>query len=114
MKSFYEKIQGDYEGTIARLMTEERIKKYVLRFADTDDYQNMIIELEKENWPDAFRFVHNLKGVSLNLGFSTLAQSSSDFCEEIRNGAPNKDIKPFVEKITKDYNEIVKAIKEIM
>lgn len=113
MKNFYQAIEGDYEGTIARLLTEERIKKYVLRFLNIEDYNNLVSELANENWPEAFRAVHNLKGVSLNLGFSKLAASSSELCEAIRNGAPTIDVKPLMYNVTKDYNKLIEEIKKI-
>lgn len=114
MKNFYQIIEGDYEGTISRLLTEERIRKYVLRFLDVEDYKQLIEAYEKQNWEEAFRSVHNLKGVSLNLGFSKLAESSSKLCEALRHGAPTIDTKPLLENVTKDYYKLVDEIKKIM
>ena len=113
IREFYKNIQGDYDGTLARMMKEERIAKYLGKFKDTDDYQNMLKALETGNIEEIFRFSHNLKGVSLNLGLSKLAESSSAFCELFRNGAPGIDYNELLEEVKKDYQDVLDNLKEI-
>lgn len=113
IKEFYEKIQGDYSGTMERLMKEERILKYLLRFKDAEDYPELFRALDEGNVEEIFRFSHNIKGVSLNLGLNKLAESASEFCDLFRHGMPEKDYNQELDKLKADYKETVDAINEI-
>ena len=109
---FYETIGGDYTGTLARLMKEERMEKYLLRFADNTDYPDFFAAWEAQNYADAFRFVHNLKGMCLNLGISPLADIASDVCEELRGGAPKGDISAQLEKLKEVNAKVMEALAD--
>lgn len=121
VREFYSKINGDYEGTLGRLMKEDFIRKYVLKFKTCDDMDNLTSSLESGNLADAFRFSHNLKGMSANLGFTVLGKSSSELCETLRpfggvSGAPQGDVpdtSALYAKVVEDYNALIAAIDEI-
>lgn len=113
LKEFYDTIGGDYNEAMGRLMKEERILKYVLRFVDAPDYNNMIDAISQGDVETAFRTSHTLKGVCLNLAFGRLAKSSSELCEMYRNGPPTEDITPKLEEVKNDYAEVIEAIKNI-
>jgi HPt (histidine-containing phosphotransfer) domain-containing protein len=104
-------MQGDYEGVKGRLLTDERVKKYLLKFADATDYQQMVDAINQEDYELAFRMSHNLKGVCLNLGITQLQKSSEILCEEFRNGKPQNDITGMLQAVTEDYQSTISAIK---
>lgn len=110
---FYEKVGGDYNEVIGRLLKDERIYKYLNKFVGGDDYNALKKLCDDQNWEEAFRCVHSLKGMCLNLGISKLAASSSALCEELRHGAPNCDISGMLEEVKNDYEVAVSSIKEI-
>lgn len=110
IQEFYTAVSGNYAEVYGRLMTDKRICKYLLKFKDCDDYQNLEDAIDAGNWPDAFRFSHNLKGMCLNLSLTALATVSSDLCEEFRNGAPQKDISSMNDDVKREYARVIEAL----
>ena len=108
---FYETVGGDFEGTLGRLMKEERIEKYLLRFADNTDYPDFFTAWEAQNYADAFRYVHNLKGMCLNLGISPLADIASEVCEELRGGAPKGDMSAKLEALKQVNAKVMETLE---
>lgn len=112
VKEFYTKIGGDYEGVFSRMMKDERIEKFLVKFLDGTDHRELHTALEAKNYPDAFRFVHNLKGVGLNLGLTKLASVSSDLCETMRPGvAPQVDITGMLAAVDAEYEHVCAEIR---
>lgn len=114
IKEFYSLIDGDYEGTLGRMMKDERILKYITKFIDSEDYDCMVKGIEDGDMEAAFRYSHNLKGVALNLGFSKLADSASRLCEEYRHGAPDHDTSDLQKEVADDYSFTIEKIKELI
>lgn len=113
VQEFYNVMESDYNEVIGRLMKEERVNKYLHKFAEGDEYAHFKESFEAQDWPEAFRMVHSIKGMCLNLGIRNLSKSSSDLCEEIRNGAPQRDLSDMLAKLDADYNETIAKIKEV-
>jgi len=113
IKECYELMNGDYDGVIRRLMTDERVKKFVLKLVQSSPIDEILENLESKDYPTAFRNVHNMKGVALNLGLTVLADSSSELCEAIRGGEPSTDITPLVDKLQADYNRFLEVIAQL-
>lgn len=114
VKEFYEKFKDDYNEVLSRLLTEERIKKYLKKLPETGDFENLKESLSQEKWDDAFRFSHNLKGMCLNLGLNHLFLPSSTLCENLRGGAPQEDPSAMMEEVERIYKETVTAIEELI
>jgi HPt (histidine-containing phosphotransfer) domain-containing protein len=106
-------MDADYEEVSGRLLNDERIRKYLIKFLDTQDYQNMLYALKNEDYEVAFRMSHNLKGVSLNLGLSGLKTASSALCEELRGGKPKGDITPLLESVGEEYQKVINAVRQL-
>jgi HPt (histidine-containing phosphotransfer) domain-containing protein len=113
LQECYEEMQGDYEGVKGRLLTDERIQKYLVKFSNAKDYQMMLEALEKKDYELAFRMAHNLKGVSLNLGLTKLQETSAVLCESLRDGEPKEDITGLVEEVKSTYGDTVGAIRQL-
>ncbi len=111
VKEFYDSIGGNYEDAKGRLITDERIKKFALRFPASTDYQEMIDAIAANDYETAFRASHTLKGVCLNLAFAKLAGSSSILCDQYRNGAPSQDVTPLLNEVKADYKALISALK---
>ncbi|MCH5270786.1 MAG: Hpt domain-containing protein [Lachnospiraceae bacterium] len=109
----YTLMHGDYEDAIGRLMNDDRIVKYLNKFAAGDDYAALLAALEEKRYEDAFRHSHNLKGMCLNLGITALATSGSTLCEALRGGAPTVDIEPMLEAVKQDYEATIAAISQL-
>ncbi len=87
VEKFYEVIGGDYAGTKARLMTDERIVRFVNKFPADGSYQLLKDSLASGNVEEAFRAAHTIKGVAQNLGFTALFVSAEAVTEILRAGS---------------------------
>ena len=113
VKEFYTAIGGDYDDALRRLMKEERIAKYLNKFVAGDDYELLNSCLDAENYEEAFRHVHNLKGVSANLSLTPVFRSSDVLCEALRHGKPEVDITGMLADVKRDYEAVIAAIKQL-
>ncbi len=111
VKEFYGFIGGSYDEVASRLMKEERILKYLNKFTTAEDYANLHRFLEEKNYPEAFRAIHSVKGVAMNLGLAPLFKVSDVLCEELRSGdEPKIDISGMVSDVDEAYRQILDAI----
>lgn len=112
LREFYEASQGSYEATLGRIMKEERIIKYLRKFADSDSLKEIRDALDAKDYETAFRGAHNLKGLCLNLGLDKLQVVSSDLTESLRNG-PAGDVEGLYEKVAIEYEQVLALIKQL-
>lgn len=114
VKEFYDVIGGGYEDVLSRMLKDERIVKYLRRFPEDPSYGAFFEQLEAENYEEAFRNVHTLKGLALNLGLEKLGEASSAVCEELRpKVAPDKDISGMIETLREEYNKVMENLGNI-
>lgn len=106
----YAKIGEDYEKVKKRLCNEEMIKRFVIKFAKDNTYEELLAALAKKDVSSAFRAAHTLKGIAANLGFTKLAKVSSDLTEILRGGElPQKA--ESLKRVTEEYEKIKNAIE---
>ena len=111
LQECYEKMGGDYADVLARLVNEERIGKYVLKFLEDPTYQ-MLCEAKNAGDNEAvFLNIHTLKGVSQNLGFGKLYEASYEMTEAVRGGKPLSDEALF-EAVKEAYFDTIESIKQ--
>ena len=84
LNEFYSTIGGDYTEARARFQSDERIARFLKMFPGDDSMQNLSAAVAANDAPTAFRAVHTLKGVVLNLGLGSLARASSQMTEALR------------------------------
>lgn len=113
LQEFYTVIRGNYDAAIQRLLKEERIVKYLRKFAENGDYDNLLAALQEKRYEDAFRFSHNLKGMSLNLELTELCRTSDALCNLFRDGKTTDDYQNELDAVTVEYKKIVDAVKEL-
>ncbi len=58
----YQKIGGDYEAVLKRLMSPNLVRKFIGKFLEDDSYQKLCEEMDAGNREEAFRAAHTLKG----------------------------------------------------
>ncbi|MGN0701709.1 MAG: Hpt domain-containing protein [Lentihominibacter sp.] len=111
VRECYRMLAADYDEVRARLINEERIEKYLYIFL-TGDYLEVIERsLAEENWSEAFRAVHSLKGVSLTLGFRKLHASSDALCDKLRGCIrPEGEITGILQELKTEYDRIKNII----
>lgn len=112
VKEFYDGIDGDYEGVMSRLMGEQRVIKFAVRFIDDVTFNEFTECYNSGDIQSAFRAAHTMKGVASNLGFSELFSTASAVTEALRDGTPSSDIESLVSLMTQSYEKVIDALKE--
>lgn len=110
LKECYAALDGDYEGVLSRLPSEKFVQKFVLKFVNDGSYDLLLRSMEEQNYPEAFRAAHTIKGVCQNLDFTKLYQSSSELSEALRNGC-SPEAPALVERVKADYQQTLEAIQ---
>ena len=106
----YNAIESNYEEVLGRFAGNKMlVEKFARKFLDDPSYQ-----LLKQDYEEAFRAAHTLKGVCANLGFTQLFKVSSDITEELRNGNPDVSRLPeLLGKVAAEYKKTVDAINSV-
>lgn len=111
LKECYTALGGDYEGVVARLGGEGLVKRFVRKFLLDESYSLLRQSLEEENYKDAFRAAHTLKGVCQSLHFTRLCESSESLCDMLRTGCWRPKVDSLFLKVDEDYKQAVQAIQ---
>ena len=112
LEECYTAIGGDYADVIGRLRSERLVQKFVLKFLDDKSYDLLRSSLETQDYQEAFRAAHTMKGVCGNLAFNTLLESSEALTEALRDGKPPQSgEEALIQRVTEDYQRTVQAIQ---
>ena len=106
----YTALEGDYEEVLSRLYSEALVKKFVGKFLADQSFQQLEGSLNAEDYDEAFRAAHTLKGVAQNLSFTKLYHSSHEITEALRT----KDYAlaaQLLASVSRDYEQTVAAIQ---
>lgn len=112
-KECYELMGADYEDVLGRLMNDKLVKRFLYKFADAKDMEELKNSLAAKDYETAFRMAHNLKGVCANLGISKLGASSSELCEELRDGQYTDKVEPLMAVVQADYDATLAAVRQL-
>ena len=112
LKEVYEKIGGDYDDVVRRLMGEKLVRKFLLKFLDDKSYADLERTLSEGDYKEAFRAAHTLKGVCLNLGFTELYKVSAELTEVLR-GRETAGSDALYAQVKEQYTSLTEAIREL-
>lgn len=110
-EKFYETIGGDYAETMSRLITEERILRFVRKFPADGSFGALKDALARGAAEEAFRAAHTLKGVAQNLGFTALYERASAVTEVLRGGS--LDVAALMPDLDSVYRLTVESISDL-
>ena len=115
IKECYDAIGSDYEEVLGRFAGNKMlVGKFARKFIDDPSYQMLADSMEKQDYEEAFRAAHTLKGVCANLGFIQLFKVSSEVTEELRGGNPRVEKLPgMFDAISAEYRKTVDAIRKV-
>lgn len=111
LQECYAALGGDYQEVLSRLYSEALVKRFVGKFLSDPSFRLLEDSIKAENYDEAFRAAHTLKGVSQNLSFTRLYQSSHDITEALRT----KDYAlaaQLLPKVEADYVQTAAAIQD--
>ena len=112
LKECYEQMHGDYEGVTSRLGSESLVKRFALKFLNDPSFNELKTAVETGDGETAFRASHTLKGICLNLGFSSLYEVSAALTEKLRgNNTLDPSCNEMFENICTEYDRTIEAIQ---
>lgn len=110
LQECYAALGGDCAEVLSRLRSEALVQKFLLKFPADPSYDLLETSLAAENWEEAFRGAHTIKGVCQNLSLTALYRSSSALCDALRGGQPLVD-PALAQQVRADYETTVSAIR---
>ena len=112
VKECYEKGGNDYDGVVKRLGSEGLVKRFALKFLKDPSFHELKEVLAQQDGERAFRAAHTLKGVCLNLGFSSLYTVSAELTEKLR-GREIAGSDEMFHKVEVQYDRLIETLKEL-
>lgn len=111
VRECYAALEGDYEEVLGRLYSEALVCKFIGKFLSDSSFQLLEDSMQSGDREEAFRAAHTLKGVSQNLGFTKLYESSHEITEALRT--KNYDLAAqLLSKVEADYAQTAAAIRQ--
>ena len=110
LKECYAALGGDYDAVLGRLPGEKFVQKFVLKFLNDGSYDLLLRSMEEQNYEEAFRAAHTIKGMCQNLDFTRLYRSSSALSEALRHGI-TPEAPALLEQVRTDYGQTADAIR---
>ena len=102
-KEFLAACGGDYEGTMRRLMGNEMLFYRLLPKVFDENFQNLEDALTLGDLDAAFDAAHTLKGVSGNLGLTSLYNAVCEIVEPLRRKDPEADYRALHQAIQQEF-----------
>ena len=102
---------GDFNGVLERLRREQTVQKFVYKFLDDKSFELFEASMEKQDYEEALRAVHTLKGICQNLSFDRLYTSSSLVTNALKENDYKKAI-DLMPQLSDDYSQVVNAVRE--
>ena len=109
----YEEMGADLQEVLRRLKTEERIGKFLKLILKDTNYESLCKALEEKNYEQAFTYIHNLKGLAMNLGLTPLLVPAQELCEELRDGEPERELKPLLDEVAAAYQKVLGIVERL-
>lgn len=109
LKSIYDTCGGDYEAVLSRLVSADRIEKYLNLFLQDTLMNDLVSNNESGNYEAMFLAAHTMKGNSDTLGLTNLHNSSVELTEALR-AKDYSNIDALLEAVQSDYKQLEDAI----
>lgn len=110
VRECYDQLGADYEGVVSRLMTEERVKKFVVRLPQDPSFSHLRKAMEQQDAKGAFMGVHTIKGLAMNLGLTELARVAEAMTEELRDSSITPKADELYTELEQSYKETIRLI----
>ncbi len=113
LKTFYGVVGGNYGLALERMMTEDRVKKYLRRYGGYVDLEGLEKAVAESDGRKIFEISHNVKGMCLNLELCSVGGSASALCENVRNTPPDENTPKLFEKFKEDHEHAIALIGQL-
>lgn len=111
LRECYSDARGSYEDVMRRFMTEERVERFLKMFLSDNNYELLCCSMENQNYQEAYRAVHTMKGICLNLGLDLLSEACVALSENLRSHTPDENTEKYFEDLRVTYLKTFKALQ---
>ena len=113
LRDFYNSVGSNVDDVVCRLGgNEDFVNRFLKKFSDDNCFSDLLASLEKDDAQSAFRAVHTLKGVAVNLGIQSLFVKASEVTELLRAGKL-EDGKKALPGLQEEYFRVRSLIEEV-
>ena len=98
----YEEMGADLHEVLRRLKTEERIGKFLKLILKDTNYESLCKALEEKNYEQAMK-----------LGLTPLLVPAQELCEELRDGEPERELKPLLDEVAAAYQKVLGIVERL-
>lgn len=112
MREAYEKVGADYTGACVRLMGEDMLSRFALKFLDDDSMDRLEAAMAAGDAEGAFMAAHTLKRVSQNLGFDNLYEPAVVVTEALRGADAVDGAREGMHALQHQYAATMSALRE--
>ena len=112
IREMYDALGSDFDALLGRLMKEELVERLVKKYTADTNMELLEKSLGQKDYEEAFRAVHTLKGLAMNLGFDKLAASASELTEDLRFEKYGR-IDELFGKVKADQEEVLSYIARL-
>ena len=113
LKECYKEMDGDYDDVMTRLPREASVIKFLRRFAENGEFDELKIAAKDKDYKRVFELSHDLKGMAANLSISAFQKTISDICEDTRNKEPGDGFDVLLSKADEQHTKVVEAISKL-
>ena len=106
----YAALEGDYQEVLNRLSSDALVQRFAGKFLSDPSFPLLERSMREQNYEEAFRAAHTLKGVSQNLSFTRLYQSSHELTEALR-AQDHELAAQLFPRVEEDYLQTTAAIR---
>ena len=111
---FYSKTDSDYADVSSRFPSEALIKRFLNMLPHDTSMQLLTDSLAANDAATAFRAVHTLKGVALNLSLSSLAKACTEMTETLRGKSEfPTNVSELYESVKTEYAKVIDALGQL-
>ncbi len=112
LEECYAALEGSYTDAIGRLRSEKLVRKFAIKFLADPSFQLLEDSLASQDYSEAFRASHTIKGVCQNLAFNKLGNSSDQLTESLRGGWTDAAA-GLVEQVRAEYQQTINALRQL-
>ena len=94
LRECYAAAAADYDDVMRRFMSENRVDRFLTMFLRDGSFELLCSAMDAGDYQDAFRAVHTIKGISMNLSLNALRDACIELTENLRAGTPDDRTQP--------------------
>jgi len=113
VRECYIEISGDYETVKERITSDEKLLRYLKKYAATNLVDRMFDAFDSEDYKQVFELSHELKGMSANLELKGNNSTITQICDSVRGGIKTIDITELMAKAKAEHEHLIKIVNLI-